>query len=55
MIFLARLDFKWAAGPMQDVKALIEEVQGILQTKPEKSKRLNLLRRLRTATWIFGK
>lgn len=32
-----------AAGPMEDVKGLIEEVQTILKTKPEKSKRLDLI------------
>lgn len=32
-----------AAGPMDDVKGLIQEVQTILQTKPEKSQRLELV------------
>jgi phospholipid transport system substrate-binding protein len=35
-----------AAGPMQDVKALIEEVQGILQTNPEGSRRLELIEKI---------
>ena len=32
-----------AAGPMDDVKGLIQEVQTILQTNPEKSQRLELV------------
>ncbi len=32
-----------AAGPLEDVKGLIEEVQTILKTKPEKAQRLELV------------
>lgn len=35
-----------AAGPLADVKALIEEVQNILQTKSEKSQRLELIEKV---------
>jgi phospholipid transport system substrate-binding protein len=35
-----------AAGPMEGVKALIEEVQGILQTNPENSRRLELIEKI---------
>jgi phospholipid transport system substrate-binding protein len=35
-----------AAGSMEGVKALIEEVQGILQTKSEKSQRLELIEKI---------
>ncbi|MCX5893750.1 MAG: ABC transporter substrate-binding protein [Deltaproteobacteria bacterium] len=35
-----------AAGPLEDVKGLITEVQTILQTNSEKSKRLDLIEKL---------
>jgi phospholipid transport system substrate-binding protein len=37
-----------AGGPMEDVKSLIEEIQTILKTKPEKSKRLELVEKATT-------
>jgi phospholipid transport system substrate-binding protein len=33
----------WAAGPTEDIKSLIEEVQTVLQTMPEKHRRLELV------------
>ena len=35
-----------AAGLMEGIKALIEEVQATLQTKPEKSQRLELIEKV---------
>lgn len=33
----------WAAGPLEDIKKLLEEVQTILQTKKDKAARLQLI------------
>lgn len=33
----------WAAGPTEGIKSLIDEVQSIVQTKPQKSQRLELV------------
>jgi phospholipid transport system substrate-binding protein len=38
----------WAAGPMEDIQSLIEEVQAVLQTMPEKHRRLELVEQATT-------
>jgi len=52
-LFLAALLFlwtpeSWAAGPTDDVKSLIEEVQSILQNNPQKKQRLDLVEKAAT-------